>query len=128
MFRDEPFDGPAEALRRPVEAALLQHPRNVVAGVVRPDPTYRRYTGSAWPGCVRRMQPFARPSLSQGLPAGAHGFRIAGQLTFGFLRLDPAIVRSEISARSSCATAPRTCSENMPWGVVVSIGSRSERK
>lgn len=34
----------------------------------------------------------------------------------------PALVRSEISARSSCATAPRICRENMPCGVDVSIG------
>ena len=42
--------------------------------------------------------------------------------------LMPALVRSEISARSSCATAPRTCSENIPCGVEVSIGSFNERK
>src|ERR1700759_3743077 len=40
----------------------------------------------------------------------------------------PALVRSAISARSSWATAPSTCSENMPCGVVVSIGSRRVRK
>jgi hypothetical protein len=40
----------------------------------------------------------------------------------------PALVRSAISARSSCATAPSTSSENLPCGVEVSIGSRSERK
>src|SRR5271157_3288800 len=39
--------------------------------------------------------------------------------------LMPAFVRSEISARSSCATAPRTWSENMPWGVdVVAQGAK----
>ena len=37
-------------------------------------------------------------------------------------------MRSAISARSSWATAPSTCSENMPCGVVVSIGSRRLRK
>ena len=41
---------------------------------------------------------------------------------------NPALVRSAISARSNCATAPSTCSENMPCGVVVSMGSRRERK
>ena len=45
-----------------------------------------------------------------------------------FAALMPAFVRSEINERSSCATAPSTWRENMPCGVVVSIGSRSERK
>lgn len=40
----------------------------------------------------------------------------------------PAFVRSEVRARSSCATAPSTCNENIPCGVVVSTGSRRERK
>ena len=33
-----------------------------------------------------------------------------------------------MSARSSWATAPKTCNENIPCGVVVSIGSRRLRK
>src|SRR5271165_4064273 len=42
--------------------------------------------------------------------------------------LMPALVRSEISARSSCATAPRTCRENMPWGVEVFDGVTQRAK
>lgn len=42
--------------------------------------------------------------------------------------LIPDLVRSAISARSSWATAPRTCRENIPCGADVSIGSRSDRK
>ena len=40
----------------------------------------------------------------------------------------PALVRSAMSARSSCATAPSICRENMPCGVVVSTGSCRLRK
>ena len=40
----------------------------------------------------------------------------------------PASVRSAIRARSSWATAPSTCSENVPCGVVAAIGSRRLRK
>lgn len=40
----------------------------------------------------------------------------------------PALVRSEISARSRWVTAPSTWSENMPCGVLVSMRSRKLRK
>ena len=53
---------------------------------------------------------------------------LPGSLPRAFAALIPALVRSEINARSSWATAPRTCSENMPCGVDVSIGSCRERK
>ena len=39
----------------------------------------------------------------------------------------PAFVRSRIRARSNSATAPRICRVNRPCGLVVSIGSPSER-
>jgi hypothetical protein len=42
--------------------------------------------------------------------------------------LMPARVRSEIRERSSWATAPSTCKENIPYGVDVSTGSRKDRK
>jgi hypothetical protein len=48
--------------------------------------------------------------------------------TFDFAARIPALVCSEIRARSSCATVPRTWRENMPCGVVVSMGSPSDRK
>lgn len=53
---------------------------------------------------------------------------LPGSRPFALTALMPALVRSEINARSSCATAPSTWSENIPCGVAVSIGSRSERK
>jgi hypothetical protein len=65
----------------------------------------------------------------------ADGFRVAGaqagiaaDTTRRRAARSPALVRSAISARSNWATAPSTCSENMPCGVVVSIGSRRLRK
>ena len=40
----------------------------------------------------------------------------------------PALVRSRMSARSNSAAAPRTWRANLPCGVEVSIGSRSDLK
>src|SRR3954451_1371926 len=59
------------------------------------------------------------PARRPGLPPTRPRLRAASK---------PALVRSAISARSSCATAPSTCSENIPCGVVVSIGSHRLRK
>jgi hypothetical protein len=59
--------------------------------------------------CIR--SPFRNPGLPPTRPRLRAAFR-------------PALVRPAISARSSWATAPRTCRENMPCGVVVSMGSR----
>lgn len=49
-----------------------------------------------------------------------------GNLPFDLAARIPALVRSEV--RSRWATAPSTCRENIPWGVDVSMESRSERK
>lgn len=79
----------------------------------------RRRPRNAEQPTVKERPLFATKPPMPGLP---------GFFPFAFAALIPAFVRSEISARSSWATAPRTCRENMPCGVDVSIGSRSDRK
>ena len=89
-----------------------------------------RSEASDWPFPVRVLR---TPLCAAVILASASGRRsrmrgLQGSLPLDFAALIPAFVRSEISARSSCATAPSTWSENIPCGVDVSIGWRSDRK
>jgi hypothetical protein len=84
-----------------------------------------------WQPSVHRRNDVAGEDAVSRLRRLGDGGRIPGlpdSFPLACAALMPALVRSEISARSSCATAPRTWRENMPWGVEVSMGSRKERK
>lgn len=72
---------------------------------------------------VQRLHARHRLRYSSPRVHGFHGF-----FPRALAALMPACVRSEISERSSCATASRTCKEKIPYRIAVSIGLRRERK
>ena len=131
---------PSEANRRTVRRS-----RSTVQVAACPRFRTRTTSPQGWSGRIRRTvgQPGVQPRQDalqmRGVAARAQlcgwrlGHRRAGQDCRRRGRVHappfrPALVRSAISARSSWATAPSTCKENMPCGVEVSIGSRRLRK
>ena len=118
----QPFDGPPLAL-------MVEHADDVAPAVPRPHPLHGRQEAQRR-RAGRRDRRGSRAAAIV-LIASLRCARAAldcRKLPRASAALMPAFVRSEISARSSWATAPSTCSENMPCGVEVSIGPRSERK
>ena len=89
MLGDQPLYRPAQALRRPIEAALLEQARNVVPAVVWPHPPHCRQPliccgldACAKGGLLRRrhLRQRLRPTLAD--------TGIAGELAFGSRGLD----------------------------------------
>ena len=102
--------GTPEPFRRHIDSALLQHPGNVVPGVIGAHAPYgwKPLIGSSLDSCaIGRLLGFGH--LGQSLRSTSPDTRIA-RLSPLAARI-PAFGHSEIIARLICATAPRTCSE-----------------
>jgi hypothetical protein len=125
----EPVHRAAQPLEGPALALMVKRADDVAPAVLRPHPLDLGQPGRSVGDEIAEIDLVSRcgnrsdraaPVLAQPWIAGKHAARLG--------RLDAGLVRSEISARSSWSTAPSNCSENIPCGVEVSIGSRGERK
>lgn len=98
----------AQAFHRPVIAATSEHPDDIVPAVLWPELPHYRQPGLADDELVEiKFLARLRDCLDRFWTPLSQS-RVARQLATRFAALMPVLVRSAISARSSCATAERT--------------------